>query len=95
MNEKFLFFNQVLAGTLSEEEKEKARISAGIRGKYQNSAVIVIQGEEKEHIDDPLEEAKKEQHSLEFYRRFQRKLKQYISESEVKEEMIYLGNGTY
>ena len=95
MNEKFLFFNQVLAGTLSEEEKEKARTSAGIRGKYQNSAVIVIQREEKEHVEDPLEEARKEQHSLEFYRRFQSKLKQYLSESEMEEEMIYLGNGTY
>lgn len=42
MNEKFLFFNQILAGTLSGEEREEKRIRAGIRGKYKNSAVIVI-----------------------------------------------------
>lgn len=31
MNEKFLFFNQILAGTLSGEEREEKRIRAGIR----------------------------------------------------------------
>lgn len=95
MNEKFLFFNQVLAGTLSEEEKEKARINAGIAGRYQNSAVIVIQREEKEHIEDPLEEARKEQKSLEFYQRFQDKLRLYVTGTDMEEELIYLGNGTY
>ena len=57
---KFLFFNQILAGTLSgEEREEKKRIRAGIRGKYKNSAVIVIKREETEYTEDPLEEAKK------------------------------------
>ena len=93
MNEKFLFFNQVLAGTLSEEEKEKARTSAGIRGKYQNSAVIVIRQEEKEHSDDPLEGARKEQESLEFCGHFRERLCE--KESETEQELIYLGNGTY
>ena len=59
MNEKFLFFNQILAGTLSGEEREEKRIRAGIRGKYKNSAVIVIKREETEYTEDPLEEAEK------------------------------------
>ena len=95
MNEKFLFFNQILAGTLSGEEREEKRIRAGIRGKYKNSAVIVIKREETEYTEDPLEEARKEQYSLEFYRRMQEKLQSRPGESETEKEMIYLGNGTY
>lgn len=95
MNEKFLFFNQVLAGTLSGEEREEKRIQAGIRGKYKNSAVIVIKREETEYTEDPLEEARKEQYSLEFYRRMQEKLQSRPGESETEKEIIYLGNGTY
>lgn len=95
MNEKFLFFNQILAGTLSGEEREEKRIQAGIRGKYKNSAVIVIKREETEYTEDPLEEARKEQYSLEFYRRMQEKLQSRPGESETEKEIIYLGNGTY
>ena len=95
MNEKFLFFNQILAGTLSGEEREEKRIRAGICGKYKNSAVIVIKREETEYTEDPLEEARKEQYSLEFYRHMQEKLQSRPGESETEKEMIYLGNGTY
>lgn len=95
MNERFLYFNQVLAGTLSGKEREEKRIQAGIRGKYKNSAVIVIKRDEKEHTDDPLEEARREQYSLEFYRRMQEKIKQWSGEAELEKEIIYLGNGTY
>ena len=95
MNEKFLFFNQILAGTLSGEEREEKRIRAGICGKYKNSAVIVIKREETEYTEDPLEEARKEQYSLDFYRRMQEKLQSRPGESETEKEMIYLGNGTY
>lgn len=93
MNEKFLFFNQILAGTLAEEEREKERVRLGIRGKYQNSAVIVIRQEEKEHSDDPLEGARKEQESLEFCGHFREQLCE--KEPETEQELIYLGNGTY
>ena len=94
MNEKFLFFNQILAGTLSGEEREEKRIRAGIRGKYKNSAVIVIKREETEYTEDPLEEARKEQYSLEFYRRMQEKLQSRPGESETEKEMIYQGKRT-
>ena len=94
MNEKFLFFNQILAGTLSGEEREEKRIQAGICGKYKNSAVIVIKREETEYTDDPLEEARKEQNNLEFYRYMKEKLQSRPGESEMEKEIIYLGNGT-
>ncbi len=95
MNEKFLFFNQILAGTMPEEEREEKRIRAGIRGKYKNSAVIVIKKEETEHTEDPLEEAKKEQESLEFFKSMQEKLQERLTASKENVELVYLGNGTY
>lgn len=57
--------------------------------------MIVIKREETEYTEDPLEEARKEQYSLEFYRRMQEKLQSRPGESETEKEMIYLGNGTY
>ncbi len=95
MNEKFLFFNQILAGTLLGEEREEKRIRAGISGKYKNSAVIVIKKEEKEATLDPLEEAKKEQESFEFYKRMKDKLQERLTASKGHEELVYLGNGIY
>lgn len=95
MNEKFLFFNQILAGTLLGQEREEKRIRAGISGKYKNSAVIVIKKEEKEATLDPLEEAKKEQESFEFYKRMKDKLQERLTASKGHEELVYLGNGIY
>ena len=95
MNEKFLFFNQILAGTLQGEEREEKRLQAGIRGKYKNSAVIVIKKEESDHTEDPLEEAKKEQDSFEFYRRMKGKLQARLTASKDNEELVYLGKGIY
>lgn len=95
MNEKFLFFNQILAGTLQGEEREEKRIRAGILGKYKNSAVIVIKKEDTESCEDPLEEAKKEQESFEFYRRMKEKLQERLTASKDNEELVYLGNGIY
>ncbi len=56
---KILFFNQILAGTLSERNRKKKRIRAGICGKYKNSAVIVIKKRRNRDTEDPLEEARK------------------------------------
>ena len=95
MNEKFLFFNQILAGTLQGEEREEKRLQAGIRGKYKNSAVIVIKKEESDHTEDPLEEAKKEQESFEFYHRMKGKLQARLTASKDNEELVYLGKGIY
>lgn len=95
MNEKFLFFNQILAGTLQGQEREEKRIRAGISGKYKNSAVIVIKKEDTEACEDPLEEAKKEQESFGFYRRMKEKLQERLTASKDNEELVYLGNGIY
>ena len=43
--------------------------------------MIVIKREETEYTEDPLEEARKEQYSLEFYRRMQEKLQSRPGES--------------
>lgn len=95
-NGKFFFFNQILAGTLSEEDREQERIKAGVRGRYQNSAVIVIRVDEKPDEEaDPLEEMKREQHYLELLHKFCEKLEETAAEIQIKKDMIYIGNGTF
>ncbi len=71
MNEKFLFFNQILAGTLQGQEREEKRIRVGISGKYKNSAVIVIKKEDTEACDllDQVKALQKKKEKREFLER--------------------------
>lgn len=95
-NSKFLFFNQILTGTLSEQNREQERIRVGVEGKYVNSAVIVIKMEE--HPDggaDPLVDMKKEQYSMEVLDRFQKKTQEIAAEIGIKKDIIYIGNGNF
>lgn len=94
-NQKFLFFNQVLSGILTGEEREKKRIDAGIRGKYQNSAVIVMKLDEVEDAEDPWEDIRREQYCLDFLQRFCQELHREERESETEKEVIYLGRGVF
>lgn len=94
-NQKFLFFNQILAGTLTGEEREQKRISAGIRGRYQNSAVIVMKLDEVENPEDPWEEIRREQYCLDFLQRFCQELQSKEREDETEKEVIYLGRGVF
>lgn len=95
LNQKFLFFNQVLAGILSGEEREQRRIEAGIKGKYQNSAVIVMKLQEAEDLEDPLKELEREQYCLEFLQRFCLELVSEEIDTETEKEVIYLGRGVF
>ena len=94
-NRKFLFFNQILAGTLSEKERERERMAAGVRGKYLNSAVIVMKLEDYGEQENPWSEVKKEQYCLEFVKRFQEMADGMASEMEIEEDIIYVGNGVF
>lgn len=94
-NRKFLFFNQVLAGIISGEEREQRRIEAEIKGKYQNSAVIVMKLQETEDLEDPLKELEREQYCLEFVQRFCLELLSEESDTETEKEVIYLGRGVF
>lgn len=92
-NQKILFFNQVLAGTLTGEEREKKRKLAKVAGSYQNSAVIAMKLEEAENPDDPWADIKREQYCLDFRQRFVQELKQEEGEKEAGWDVIYLGRG--
>lgn len=92
-NQKFLFFNQILAGALKMEDREEQRQKAGIRGRYQNSGVILMKLQGFEASEDPLEEAKIDQYCLDFWGRFLQKLKKEENKDEVEKEVIYLGRG--
>lgn len=94
-NQKYLFFNQVLAGTLTGDEREKRRIDAGIRAKFQNSAVIVIKLDESENAEDPWDDIRREQYCLEFFPRLCQKLQNADTEQTTEKEIIYLGRGSF
>lgn len=93
INQKFLFFNQILAGTLAGEEREEKRKQAGIRGTYQNSAVIVMKLEEAENPEDPWADIKREQYCLDFRQRFVQELQREESEYDTEKDVICLGRG--
>ena len=93
INQTFLFFNQILAGTLTGEEREKKRKQAGIKGTYQNSAVIVMKLEEAENPEDPWADIKREQYCLDFRQRFVQELQREESEHDTEKEVICLGRG--
>ena len=90
---KFLFFNQVLAGTLTGEEREEKRKQAGIRGTYQNSAVVVMKLEEAENPEDPWADIKREQYCLDFLQHFIQELGREKSDNDTETDVIYLGRG--
>lgn len=95
INRKFLFFNRLLTGTWSDKEWEREREAAGIHGKYQNSAVIVMKLEDYENQEDPWSEVKKEQYCLEFMKRFQHMADEMAAEMKIEEDVIYVGNGVF
>lgn len=95
VNEKYMFFNQILTGALKGEEREQERIRAGVSGTYQNSAVVVMKLEESNEAEDPWEEIETEQYCLIFLEKFKIELESLLSEHENEMEVIYLGNGVF
>lgn len=95
VNREYLFFNRILAGTLKGEEREKERVKSGVRGIYQNSAVVVMKLEEKERPEDLLGDVQKEQYCMDFLGRFRQKLEELLADHDNERELIYLGNGVF
>ncbi len=94
-NEKYLFFNRILAGALTGEEREKERVKYGVRGIYQNSAVVVMKLEEKEKMEDPWKEIQTEQYCIEFSEKLKQKLTDLLPNHENEKEVLYLGRGVF
>lgn len=92
---KYHFFNGILSGTLTGEEREKKRGEAGITGEYGNSAVIsmfMVNWSEQSQLWSPLEA---EQYSGVFRHSLQERLDELLQEESTNVEIIYLGAGIF
>lgn len=92
---KFHYFNQVLAGTLSHDEREEKRAEAGICGQFTNSAVISMfirnwSGIKNEHTPLDLE-----QYNQLFLHRLEGQLEDLLGGESCYVETIYLGEGIF
>lgn len=94
-SKKYQFFNGVLVGTLKGEERERARMNAGILATYKNSAVIVLFLEEWEEKEERWTSLELEQYCQDFLVRFQGGLSLYLEEDSRRVEAIYLGKGIF
>ncbi len=92
---RLMYFNQVIAGMLSETEREAARKKAGIHGEYQNSGVIVIKDLQYKLTDDPFEGPMQEQNCRDFAKKMQEGLQTLLPEDAVEREIVYLGGGIF
>lgn len=94
-NDVFLFFNQILSGMLSKEEREEVRIKAGIKGTYQNSAVIILKLDPVNAEADFLTEFEQGTKRVGFLKKLQNIMEQTAEEYEFIQETLHLGNGIY
>lgn len=92
---KYHFFNGILSGTLNGQEREEKRAEAGIRGRFQNSAVINMfmhEWNDQNQIWSPLEA---EQYSQGFRHGLMTEMEELLQEDSDHAEIIYLGAGIF
>lgn len=92
---KYRFFNGVLAGSLKGEEREQIRIRSGIKGRYQNSAVITLFLEEWEEKGERWTALDMEQYCQDFQMRLKGGLEEILEADSQSVEEIYLGKGIF
>lgn len=91
---KYHFFNSLLAGNISMDDREKKRREAGIKGKYINSAVINLFIPNWNELKSRYSELELDQYS----QRFLQKLPEYLERDGDEAgyiESIYLGEGVF
>lgn len=92
---KYHFFNGILSGNLSGKEREEKREEAGIRGHFQNSAVISMfmhDWNRQNQVWSPLEA---EQYSQGFRHGLTAEMEKLLQEDSDYAENIYLGAGIF
>ena len=94
-NDKFFFFNQILSGILNGEEREEVRVRAGVKGTYQNSAVIILKIEQNKSEEDFWTEFERGSERAVFLKKLQSIMEQTVLEYNLTQETLYLGNGIY
>lgn len=91
---KYYFFNGILAAKLTSEEREKRRAAAGIRGRYVNSAVVVMFIPEWQALKDKEPDVELEAYCQAFLQKLSLFLKNSAEDSACM-ECIYLGEGIF
>lgn len=92
---KFYFFNQLMAGSLTGNEREERRIEAGIAGKYVNCAVINFCIAKWSEIKGQSLLPDWDRYSRQLLERITGYFARYMSERCDYTESIYLGEGHF
>lgn len=92
---KFYFFNQMMAGMLSGEERERKREEADIAGKYINCAVINFFIAEWSSVKFQSLLPDWDRYSRILLERLANYFTRYLKDSQEYVETIYLGEGNY
>lgn len=92
---KIRFFNEILAGDMSLQEREERRIEAGVQGKYINSAVVNMFIPDWMSVKDGRSPAESEQYAGGFIERLSAQLQMLLGEEHSRAETVSLGGGIF
>lgn len=92
---KYHYFNGILSGTLTGEERRQKREEAGIAGTYINSAVISLFIENWNEQSQIWSQLEAEQYSAAFRHRLRERLDDLLQAESGSVEIIYLGAGIF
>lgn len=92
---KYQYFNQLISGTINNEDKEEERRRAGITGTYQNSAVIAMYLEEWTQQSEQWSMLESEQYSQRFLSDISEELEQVLGPESEAAEVVDLGSGIF
>lgn len=92
---RYRFFNGLLSGSLSGEEREKKRVEAGIVGKYANSAVVSLFIPGFQEMKGKLPELELERYSRHMLDKLTKSLLELLGEEKQYVEEVYLGEGVF
>lgn len=92
---KYHFFNQLLSGTMTLEEREQKRREAGISGKFINSAVINMFIPDWAVVKSQLPPLEADQYSQLFLHTLTEQLELLLGTESAYVEEIYLGEGIF
>lgn len=92
---RYHFFNGLLSGSLSDEERESKRAEAGIAGKYANSAVVSLFIPGFQELKGRLTAVELEQYSRHMLEKLTAAISEILREEKQYVEEIYLGEGVF
>lgn len=92
---KYHFFNQLLSGTMTREEREQKRREAGISGKFINSAVINMFIPDWAVVKAQMSPLEADQYSRLFLHTLTQQLELLLGTESAYVEEIYLGEGIF